>query len=97
MDLRRILKEQLVEQLTYNDGRISLLFHRESLVSVGRLVQLVGKNGKYRITPEGRLSFAPKSEVWDEVVREVIDFLATIQEPAARKPAVAVPSPGGGA
>jgi transcription-repair coupling factor (superfamily II helicase) len=97
MDLRRILKEQLVEQLTYNDGRISLLFHRESPVSVGRLVQLVGKNGKYRITPEGRLSFAPKSEVWDEVVREVIDFLATIQEPAARKPAVAVPSPGGGA
>src|ERR1051325_3809602 len=58
MDLRRLLKEHLVEQMTYNDGRVSLLFHRESPVNVERLVQLVGKNGKYRLSPEGRLSFA---------------------------------------
>jgi transcription-repair coupling factor (superfamily II helicase) len=95
MDLRRMLKEHLVEQLTYNDGRVTLLFHRESPVNVGRLVQLVGKNGKYRISPEGRLSFAPRSEAWDEVVREVVDFLATIHEPAPRKTAAAIPSAAG--
>jgi transcription-repair coupling factor (superfamily II helicase) len=90
MDLRRILKEYLVEQITYNDGRVSLLFHRESPVNVERLVALVGKNGgKLRLSPEGRLSFSPKSEAWEEVIPEVIEFLRSIQRPAARAAAEA--------
>jgi transcription-repair coupling factor (superfamily II helicase) len=78
MDLRRTLKEYLVEQISYNDGRVSLLFHRESPVKVERLVQLVGKNGGIRLSPEGRLSFSPKSEKWEEVVPEVMQFLRGI-------------------
>jgi transcription-repair coupling factor (superfamily II helicase) len=85
MDLRRILKEYLVEQIAYNDGRVSLLFHRDSPVNVERLVALVGKNGgKLRLSPEGRLSFSPKSEAWEQVIPEVIEFLRLIQRPAAR-------------
>jgi transcription-repair coupling factor (superfamily II helicase) len=84
MDLRRTLKDYLVEQITYNDGRVSLLFHPESPVNVERLVQLVGKNGGgLRLTPEGRLSFSPKSEAWEEVIPEVIEFLQGIQTPTS--------------
>ncbi len=79
MDLRRTLKDYLVEQITYNDGRVSLLFHPESPVNVERLVQLVAKNGGgLRLTPEGRLSFSPKSEAWEEVIPEVIEFIASL-------------------
>jgi transcription-repair coupling factor (superfamily II helicase) len=86
MDLRRTLKAYLVEQITYNDGRVSLLFHRESPVNVERLVQLVGKNGgRLRLTPEGRLSFSPKSEAWEEVIPEVIEFLQGIVEVESRE------------
>ncbi len=89
MDLRRILKEYLVEQITYNDGRVSLLFHRESPVNVERLVALVGKNGKFRLSPEGRLSFSPTSEAWEQVIPEVIEFLRSIQQ-SPERPAVNV-------
>ncbi|HTM08401.1 MAG TPA: transcription-repair coupling factor [Verrucomicrobiae bacterium] len=92
MDVRRMLKEYLVEQMTYNDGRVSLLFHRESPVNVARLVQLVGKNGKFRLSPEGRLSFAPKSDAWSEVVLEVIEFLRSIQIAPPAKSAAQAPS-----
>jgi transcription-repair coupling factor (superfamily II helicase) len=95
MDLRRMLKEYLVEQMTYNDGRVSLLFHRESPVNVDRLVQLVGKNGKFRLAPEGRVSFAVKSDAWDDVVGEVTAFLRSIQLPEAVKRAGAVAPPAG--
>ncbi|HEY3305326.1 MAG TPA: transcription-repair coupling factor, partial [Candidatus Binatia bacterium] len=49
MDLRRTLKDYLVEQISYKDGRVALLFHRESPVKVERLVELVGKNGGIRL------------------------------------------------
>jgi transcription-repair coupling factor (superfamily II helicase) len=77
MDLRRTLKDYLVEQISYNDGRVSLLFHRESPINVARLVELVGKNG-IRLSPEGRLSFSPKSGNWEEVIPETIRFLQGI-------------------
>ena len=80
MDLRRTLKDYLVEQISYNDGRVSLLFHQESPVKVERLVQLVGKNGGIRLSPEGRISFSPKSQDWGEVIPEVIEFLQGIAE-----------------
>ena len=85
MDLRRILKEYLVEQISYNDGRVSLLFHRDSPVNVERLVALVGQNGgNLRLSPEGRLSFTPKSEAWDQVIPEAIAFLQSIQLPGEK-------------
>jgi transcription-repair coupling factor (superfamily II helicase) len=80
MDLRRTLKDYLVEQISYNDGRVSLLFHQESPVKVERLVQLLGKNGGIRLSPEGRVSFNPKSQDWGEVIPEVIEFLQGIAE-----------------
>jgi transcription-repair coupling factor (superfamily II helicase) len=78
MDLRRTLKDYLVEQISYNDGRVSLLFHRESPIKVQRLVALVKNGGGLRLSPEGRVSFSPKSEAWDEVIPEVIQFLQGI-------------------
>jgi transcription-repair coupling factor (superfamily II helicase) len=78
MDLRRTLKDYLVEQISYNDGRVSLLFHRESPVKVERLVELVGRNGGIRLSPEGRLSFSPRSENWEEVITEAMQFLQGI-------------------
>ncbi|HEY2989577.1 MAG TPA: transcription-repair coupling factor [Candidatus Binatia bacterium] len=79
MDLRRILKDYLVEQISYNEGRVSLLFHRESPVKVERLVELVGKDGGgLRLAPEGRISFSPKSQEWEKVIPEVMQFLQGI-------------------
>jgi transcription-repair coupling factor (superfamily II helicase) len=89
MDLRRTLKEFLVEQITYNDGRVSLLFHPESPVNVERLVQLVGKNGGgLRLSPEGRLSFSTKSEAWEEMIQEVIEFIQGIVQVESGRGAV---------
>ena len=80
MYLRRILKDYLVQQIAYNEGRLSLLFHPESPVKVERLLELIGKNkGRYRLSPEGRLSFAPQKQDWEGLIPEVIDFLQAIQ------------------
>ena len=76
MNLRRMLKDYLVEQIAYNDGRVSLLFHTQSPVKVEKLVELVSKDkGGLRLTPEGRLSFSPKNQSWDEMIPEVLQFL----------------------
>ena len=76
MYLRRVLKDYLVEQISYHDGRLSLLFHSESPVKVERLLDLMGRDkNRYRLSPDRRLSFAPKSQDWDRLVPEVIDFL----------------------
>jgi len=76
MNLRRMLKDYLVEQIAYNDGRVSLLFHTQSPVKVEKLVELVSKDkGGLRLTPEGRLSFSPKNQSWDELIPEVLQFL----------------------
>jgi transcription-repair coupling factor (superfamily II helicase) len=79
MYLRCVLKGYLVEQISYHDGRLSLLFHPESPVNVERLVDLIGKDrGRYRLSPEGRLSFAPQKQTWEELIPEVIQFLQTL-------------------
>ena len=79
MDLRRTLKDYLVEQISYNDGRLSLLFHPESPVKVERLVELVQKDkGEYRLSPDGRLSFSPRSQAWEAMIPEVIQFLEVV-------------------
>ncbi|MEK7377298.1 MAG: TRCF domain-containing protein, partial [Candidatus Binatota bacterium] len=67
MYLRRVLKDYLVQQITYNDGRLSLLFHPDSPVKVKRLVDLIGKDqARYRLSPEGRLSFTPRNQDWQK-------------------------------
>jgi len=81
MYLRRFLKNYLVEQITYHDGKVSLLFHSESPVKLERLFELIGKDkGRYRLSPDGRLSFAPQHQSWEGLVPEVIDFLQAIQQ-----------------
>lgn len=80
MYLRRVLKDYLVQQISYNDGRVSLLFHPESPVKVERLLELLSKDkGRYRLSPDSRLSFSPKNQDWEGMIPEVIDFLKAIQ------------------
>ncbi|MEE9145425.1 MAG: transcription-repair coupling factor, partial [Candidatus Binatia bacterium] len=79
MYLRRVLKDYLVEQISYNDGKVSLLFHPQSPVDTDRLLDLIKKDtGLYRFSPEGRLSFTPRSQDWEEIIPEVIQFLQAI-------------------
>jgi len=81
MHLRRILKDYLVEQIIYHDGRVSLLFHYQSPVKVERLLELIDKNkNRYRLSPDGRLSFASQHQSWEGLLPEVIDFLQAIQQ-----------------
>jgi transcription-repair coupling factor (superfamily II helicase) len=76
MYLRRVLKDYLVEQVSYHDGRVSLLFHPQSQVKVEKLLELISKDkGRYRLSPDGRLSFAPQEKAWDKMIPEVIDSL----------------------
>ncbi|MBI2989282.1 MAG: transcription-repair coupling factor [Deltaproteobacteria bacterium] len=80
MSLRRVLKDYLVQQITYHDGRVSILFHPESPVKVDRLLELIkGDKGRYRLSPEGRLSFAPRSQDWEKMLPEVVGLLQAIE------------------
>lgn len=80
MELRRILKESLVEQISYHDGRLSLLFHAQSPVKVDRLIDSRAEDvGRYRLSGDRRLSFAPSGKGWGEIVQEVIALLQVLQ------------------
>ncbi len=80
MHLRRVLKDYLVRQISYHDGRLSLLFHPDSPVRVERLLELMGTDkGRYRLSPEGRLSFSPRSRDWDKMIPEITSFLQAIR------------------
>jgi transcription-repair coupling factor (superfamily II helicase) len=79
MDLRHMLKDYLVEQISYHEGTLSLLFHPQSPVKVERLLELMGRDkGRLRLSPEGRLSFNPKSQSWEEIIPEAIQLLQTL-------------------
>lgn len=79
MYLRRVLKNYLVEQISYHDGRLSLLFNPQSPVNVVRLLESLGTDkDRYRLSPQGRLSFIPRSQAWEEMIPEVIDFLRAL-------------------
>jgi transcription-repair coupling factor (superfamily II helicase) len=81
MDLRRLLKEFLVQQISVSDGRVFLLFHPQSPVKVEKLLELVKKQkNKFRLAPDGRLSFTPQDQEWQGLVSEVIQLLHTIRE-----------------
>ena len=92
MNLRRVLKEFLVQQISVSDGKIFLLFHPESPVKVDKLLELINKQkSRFRLAPDGRLSFTPKDKDWQPLAAEVVELLQTIREiPAAKnvEPAV---------
>src|SRR5712692_6778944 len=58
MDLRRLLKDFLVQQISVSEGRVLLFFHPVSPVKVEKLVELIKKQkNKFRLAADGRLSF----------------------------------------
>ncbi|MSP39554.1 MAG: transcription-repair coupling factor [Deltaproteobacteria bacterium] len=81
MNLRRVLKEFLVQQISVSDGKVFLLFHSESPVKVEKLLELIRKQkNRFRLAPDGRLSFMPKNREWSALMDEVAELLHAIQE-----------------
>jgi transcription-repair coupling factor (superfamily II helicase) len=81
MNLRRVLKEFLVQQISVSDGKIFLLFHPESPVKVEKLLALIRKEkSRFRLSPDGRLSFVPKNQEWQPLMDEVVELLHSIRE-----------------
>jgi len=79
MELKRHLKEALVQQISYNEGRVSFLFHSESPVKVERVLEVVNRDSsRIRLSPDGRLSFWPQSQAWEEILSEVTELLAQL-------------------
>ena len=86
MNLRRVLKELLVQQISFSDGKVFLLFHPESPVKVDKLLELIHKQkNRFRLAPDGRLSFTPKHHEWQPLAAEVVELLQTIREIPAPK------------
>jgi transcription-repair coupling factor (superfamily II helicase) len=82
MNLRRMLKEFLVQQISASDGRVFLLFHAQSPVRIEKLLELINKpKSRFRLAPDGRLSFSPKNEAWEMLVMEVEELLYSLHEP----------------
>jgi transcription-repair coupling factor (superfamily II helicase) len=76
MELRHVLKAALVEQISFRDGTISLLFNPRSPVKADRLVQLMDKDHeRYRLAPDLRFSFSPHKPGWEGMISEVIILL----------------------
>jgi len=81
MNLRRTLKEFLVQQISVADGRVYLLFHAESPVKIDKLLELIHKQkNRFRLMPDGRLSFAPTNLDWEPLIEEVTELLRSIQD-----------------
>jgi transcription-repair coupling factor (superfamily II helicase) len=81
MNLRRVLRAFLVQQISASDGKVYLLFHPESPVRVERLLELIHKHkSRFRLAPDGRLSFAPKHQEWQALIDEVAELLNVIGE-----------------
>jgi len=81
MDLRRVLKEFLVQQISVSNGHVFLLFHPESPVKVEKLLELIKKQKhKFRLAPDGRLSFTPQNKEWEALFGEVVQLLHLIRD-----------------
>jgi len=53
MNLRRTLKDFLVQQISVADGRVYLLFHAESPVKIDKLLELIHKpQNRFRLMPD---------------------------------------------
>jgi transcription-repair coupling factor (superfamily II helicase) len=84
MSLRRVLKQFLVQQISVSDGKVFLLFHAESPVKVEKLLELIHRQkNRFRLSPDGRLSFTPKNQEWPALMEEVSDLLRTVGENSA--------------
>ena len=84
MNLRRMLKQFLVQQISVSDGKVYLLFHSESPVKVDKLLELIHQQkNRFRLAPDGRLSFTPKNQQWEALVDEVTELLCAVGEIAA--------------
>ena len=87
-----MLKEFLVQQISFSDGKIYLLFHRDSPVKVDKLLELIHKQkNRFRLAPDGRLSFMPKRSDWQPLAAEVIELLHALREIPAPKKAQWIP------
>jgi transcription-repair coupling factor (superfamily II helicase) len=85
MNLRRVLKEVLVQQISVSDGKVLLLFHPESPVKVETLLDLIKKQkNRFRLAPDGRLSFTPEQQEWDALFDEIIELLHAIHDRSPR-------------
>ena len=81
MHLRRVLKNHLVQQVSYSDDQVLLLFHPESPVKVEKLLELIHRDkGRFRLSPDGRLSFTPREPDWAAVTREIATLLENVGE-----------------
>jgi transcription-repair coupling factor (superfamily II helicase) len=81
MDLRRVLKEFLVQQISVSDGKVFMLFHPQSPVKVDKLLELIKKpKSRFRLAPDGRLSFTPLDPQWEPLLDEVIELLHALRE-----------------
>jgi len=79
MELRRALKDNLIEQISFQNGKVSLLFHELSPVSVDRLLKLIRDDGeRYRLSPDRRLSFPPAGKGWGNILQEVMALLQSL-------------------
>jgi transcription-repair coupling factor (superfamily II helicase) len=79
MNLRRVLRQFLVQQISVSEGQVFLLFHPESPVKVEKLLELIHKQKhRFRLSPDGRLSFRPKSQDWAALMDEVAELLRSI-------------------
>jgi transcription-repair coupling factor (superfamily II helicase) len=86
MNLRRVLKEFLVQQVSVSNGMVFLLFHAESPVKVEKLLELIHKQkNRFRLSPDGRLSFTPKSQEWQALIEEVVELLHGIRETVGQR------------
>jgi transcription-repair coupling factor (superfamily II helicase) len=86
MELRRVLKVFLVQQISASDGRVYLLFHAESPVKVEKLLALIKtQKNRFRLSPDGRLSFTPVHQDWEAMVDEVVELLHSIYEIPAQE------------
>jgi transcription-repair coupling factor (superfamily II helicase) len=93
MNLRRVLKEFLVQQISVSEGKVFLLFHADSPVKVEKLLELIQKHKtRFRLSPDGRLSFTPKNLDWAALMDEVADLLRSVAEPAAARPMAETPA-----
>jgi transcription-repair coupling factor (superfamily II helicase) len=76
-----VLKEFLVQQISVSNGQVFLLFHPESPVKVDKLLELIKKQkNRFRLAPDGRLSFTPQNREWEALLGEVMEMLYLIRE-----------------
>src|SRR5581483_8966926 len=78
---RRGQKRFLVQQISVSDGKVFLLFHPESPVKVEKLLELIRKQkSRFRLAPDGRLSFTPRSLEWEPLMAEIAELLGSIHD-----------------